>query len=380
MHLDLHVIKSFPLANLNRGEYGELKTFEFGDAQRQYISSQCLRHNQRNALAGHGLVPAIRTAMLLDRLVGDLERMGRDADAARLVVRSGLGAIGFGFQEDHPELTQYLLFLGEDEIEAMAQVLHRAEVWDALWAAAPNPTATKKATRSATETREARTALMEALARGSRSAAKALFGAMFADVPNMNVDGAVSTAHAFTTHPIIAEEDFFSAIDDLASPEQAGAAYISTSQQFAAGTFYQYSTVNAGSLLANLGGSIDLARRTLAAYIAATVTATPTGKRSATAPYTPASLAVVSLRDEPWNLANAFCRSVRAREANGDLIAASVARLDEHYGELMGMYGKTGEHGLWMAGMANADMQHLTAMRMSLSLLIEQAVLHALPA
>lgn len=378
MYLDLHIIRSFPLANLNRGEFGELKSFEFGDSQRQYISSQCLRRNQRLALAAHGLVPAIRTSALLDRLAGNLERMGRDADASRLVVRSGLGAIGFGFQEDHPELTQYLLFLGEDEIEAMAQALHRAEVWDALWAVTPDPAATKKAKRSAAETREAKAALMEVLTLGSRSAAKALFGAMFADVPGINVDGAVSTAHALTTHAISVEDNFFSAVDDLASPEQSGAAYISNSQQFATGTFYLYSTVHLRALLANLGGSVELARKALAAYVASAVTATPAGKRSATAPYTRASLVAVTMTDAPCNLANAFCRAVQAREANGDLIAASIRRLDEHYGDLVDMYGTVGSHGLWIAG--KADLQHLKGEHLSLPALIERVAPLAFPA
>lgn len=43
----------------------------------------------------------------------------------------------------------------------------------------------------------------------------AMFGRMLANTPDANFEAAVQVAHAITTHKIVVEDDYFTAVDDL---------------------------------------------------------------------------------------------------------------------------------------------------------------------
>jgi CRISPR system Cascade subunit CasC len=69
--------------------------------------------------------------------------------------------------------------------------------------------------------------------------------------------------------------------------------------------------------------------------------ATPKGKKTGTAPHTPAEyVEVVVRRGAPLSFANAFTKPVGSREADGDVMAASIARLIGHRDRIEGAYGR----------------------------------------
>jgi CRISPR system Cascade subunit CasC len=69
--------------------------------------------------------------------------------------------------------------------------------------------------------------------------------------------------------------------------------------------------------------------------------ATPKGKKTGTAPHTPAEyVEVVVRRGAPLSLANAFAKPVDGREAGGDVMAASIGRLVKHRDRLEVAYGR----------------------------------------
>ena len=91
----------------------------------------------------------------------------------------------------------------------------------------------------------------------------ALFGRMIADSPQNSVDAAAQVAHPITIHPVVVEDDYFTAVDDLnAAAEESGAGHLGVSE-YGAGVFYTYVCVNRELLIENLGGDADLANRAI---------------------------------------------------------------------------------------------------------------------
>jgi CRISPR system Cascade subunit CasC len=97
-------------------------------------------------------------------------------------------------------------------------------------------------------------------------------------------------------------------------------------------------------LIKNLGGDLELAHRTLDAYIRASVSVIPTGKQNSMAALNPPSLVMTVVRTsgQPMSLANAFVLPVGVEAAGRDLVSESVARLDDYAQEVVKMYGKDG--------------------------------------
>ncbi|MCV5433421.1 type I-E CRISPR-associated protein Cas7/Cse4/CasC, partial [Escherichia coli] len=58
------------------------------------------------------------------------------------------------------------------------------------------------------------------------------------------VDGAMSIAHAITTHQVDSDIDWFTAVDDL---QEQGSAHLGT-QEFSSGVFYRYANINLAQL------------------------------------------------------------------------------------------------------------------------------------
>ena len=145
----------------------------------------------------------------------------------------------------------------------------------------------------------------------------AMFGRMLADSPKFNREAAVQVAHAITTHRAIAEDDYYTAVDDLKSreePEDAGAGFIGV-QEFGAGVFYLYLCVDRGLLLRNLGEDARAVRdASLAALVEAAATVAPGGKQTSFASRARALYVLAEKgSDQPRSLAAAFLESRRRR-------------------------------------------------------------------
>jgi CRISPR system Cascade subunit CasC len=108
-----------------------------------------------------------------------------------------------------------------------------------------------------------------------------MFGRMLADDPDFNREAAVQVAHAITTHRVVVEDDYYTAVDDLKRPaEDAGAGFVGEAG-FGAGVFYLYICVNRDLLTRNLGGDQGLAKAGIAALVEAAATIAPRGNRRA---------------------------------------------------------------------------------------------------
>jgi CRISPR system Cascade subunit CasC len=348
MFVELHILQNFVPANLNRDDTGTPKDCEFGGYRRARISSQALKRAARDLFSSKGLLPpdnlAKRTLRLVEEATKRLHAQGRPKEQAEQVVNKALTSLDLKVGDD--QQTQYLLFLGESEINQLVQVC--LEHWDALaTVGAPAEPAERGRVRQARQAAKAPIPLevqkaLRAVLDGKRAADIALFGRMLADLPDKNRDAACQVAHALSTNKVSMEFDFYTAVDDFLPKGETGAGMMGT-QEFTSACFYRYANLDCRQLLENLGNDQALARKTLDAFLQSFVQAIPTGKVHSNAHQNPPSLVFTVVRDAGlWSLANAFLKPVSPREAGDDLMAASITRLDGYWGSLARMYGEKG--------------------------------------
>lgn len=158
----------------------------------------------------------------------------------------------------------------------------------------------------------------------------ALSGRMATSGLMTSVDGALAVAHAITTHAVEPQDvDWFTAVDDLTQDAgDTGAGHLNT-QQFSAGVFYRYASLNLRQLQVNLGlidhikaeetaesrqRALDIARHVF--HLLATVV--PSAKQQSFAAHNLADFAIVSFADQPISLANAFETPIKRDYKLGD--------------------------------------------------------------
>lgn len=366
--IELHALRAFPPSNLNRDDLGTPKTAVFGGARRLRISSQCLKRTWRMSEHFRGSFAEEQLGIRTDRLpeevlraVGEaLDEPARDGLLALLasIGRKGAKASAGGDDDDDDEpfkaeeagaedssgaRTAHLLFLSRQEIEAVSSFA--AEKKDAI------AKVLKKKKPNAEAIKKLRKQLQEHLvSHTSKNAVDVgLFGRFVTSSEFDTVDGALQVAHAVGTQKVEVEYDYFTAVDDLSS--ETGAGHLGESE-FASSVLYLYACCDLGQLEQNLGKrtengrtsdseAVTLARQSLPALVRAMAEATPTGKKTGTAPHTPAEFVeVVVRRGAPLSFANAFAKPVDSREHGGDVMAASINRFATHRDRLESAYGR----------------------------------------
>lgn len=151
------------------------------------------------------------------------------------------------------------------------------------------------------------------------------------------VDGAMSLAHAITTHAVESDIDWFTAVDDL---KELGAGHLGT-QEFSAGVFYRYASLNLAQLQENLGGVDRNHALGIAAHLVHLLaTETPNAKQRTFAAFNPADLVMVNFSDLPISLANAFEAPVKAEKEG--FLQPSVVAFSDYWKKVAKGYGLMG--------------------------------------
>lgn len=355
MIIELHLLQSFPVSNLNRDDVGQPKTATFGGQLRGRISSQSLKRSARLLFQKHGLAAdetGVRTKRLVSSAAKVLSDKGRPETEATDVAEAGLRALGFGIDDrKKQQLTQYLLFVGHRAAGLLADYCERD--WDRLLADAAARAAAEAKARAAAKkkadgdsgqndekpgkAKPDKQTLAEAkrILDASRVVDVALFGRMIADNKDFNVDAACQVAHAISTHAVVNEYDYYTAVDDLKPQDESGADMIGT-VDFNAACYYRYANLHLDQLARNLNGDTDLLSRATQAWLNAFIDAVPSGKQNSMAALTPPETLLVVVRERgAWNLANAFLKPVN----DTDLMVTSTRELLGHFGRLRRFYG-----------------------------------------
>lgn len=356
MKIELHIIQNFAPSNLNRDDTNSPKDCEFGGVHRARVSSQCLKRAIRKVVQSDPLVPqkdrAVRTKRLVAEVVSRLKKDGKmAAERAEKIATAAIKGIGFGLDG---EKTEYLLFIGENEIDELVKVARKYE--DELAAAADIATAPNGKKAPKDEKKDAKKGAKAALPKevanelgaaldGGNAVDLALFGRMLAGVESRAVDAACQVAHAVSTHRVNTEFDFYTAIDDLAPQDMPGADMMGT-VEFNSACYYRYANIDWQQLVKNLHGDTDLAVAAVKAFVKGSVLAIPSGKQNGTAAQNPPSFVGVVVRNDGlWSLANAFVDPIRG-SAGASIVTASVAALNGYFKRLKSCYG---EHDITLA-------------------------------
>lgn len=355
MFVELHMLQNFAPSCLNRDDTNSPKDCEFGGYRRARISSQCLKRAIRTHFKDAALLPeenlGERTKRVVELIAGRLAKDGKDLETAKAAVTAALAAARLKATPEGAEIkTQYLLFLGNQEINELTRLI--ATQWEALTKPPEATEASGKKKTAKQQKAEAQNAVppevvkaVDKLLDGGKAADLALFGRMLADLPEKNVNAACQVAHALSTNKVNMEMDFYTAVDDLKPEDSAGADMLGT-VEFNSACFYRYANIDCDALLKNLHGDEDLTRKTIKAFLNASRSAIPTGKQNGSAAHNEPSFVFAVVRQSGLqSLANAFVKPARPSREDGvdkSLICNSIEAADKFWGRVSSAYGEEG--------------------------------------
>ena len=300
--IQLHLLTSYPPANLNRDDLGRPKTALMGGAKRLRVSSQSLKRTWRTsalfeeALAGH---VGTRTKRLGKEAYDQLVEKGVDQKMAGACAKKIAGVFG-DLRKDAKEFEiEQLVHIGPEERQAISALVETLVA----------------------EKREPNDDELNLLLPKPAAVDVALFGRMLASKPKYNVDAACQVAHAITVHAAEVEDDYFTAVDDLNTGDQdRGAAHIGESG-FGAGLFYLYICIDRQQLVENLQGNSELADQAIAALAEAAVKTSPKGKQNSFGSRAHASYVLAEKgNQQPRSLSTAYLRPVTGQDQTLDAI------------------------------------------------------------
>lgn len=288
LFVDIHAIQSLPPSNVNRDDTGSPKTAIYGGVRRARVSSQSWKRAIRqyfNTESGNDV--GIRSLNVV-KYISDLilsKNSSLTADDALSMADKVFNGAGVKTKD---KKTKALFFLGKKQAEQLAEAaLNNVD----------NPSELKK------------------ILSANPSVDIALFGRMVADDPSLNEDASVQVAHAISTHEVQTEFDFYTAMDDLAPEDNAGAGMLGT-VEFNSSTLYRYANIAVHDLLRQLKTS-DQTVSASKLFIEAFANSMPTGKSNTFANLTIPHLLMVNIRrNRPVNLVTAFENPVKSYAGN----------------------------------------------------------------
>ena len=284
LYVDFHVLQTVPPSCVNRDDTGSPKTAVYGGAVRARVSSQAWKHAMRVMFTGEmsdAVETGYRTKKGTDLVAKQIKALAPDKDALKLAQKVIADA---GIKSDDKG-TKALFFMSTAQAKALAEL----------------------AVEGCNDKKQYKEAL-----KAAPSADMALFGRMVADDPSLNYDAAAQVAHSISTHTVQNEFDYFTAVDDCAPEDNAGAGHLGT-VEYNSATLYRYATVNVLELVRTLGA--EQAAQTVRAFGEAFIRSMPTGKQNSFANRTLPDAVYVTLRqDQPVNLCGAFEKPVRKSE------------------------------------------------------------------
>ena len=315
LYVDIHVLQTVPPSNVNRDDTGSPKTAIYGGVRRARVSSQswkrAVRLRFREMYAPEEL--ADRTKRIVRMVQEHIAVLSPETNAEKLAAEV-LKSAGLSISEkDLDKGTEALFFMSHAQAEALAQIAVNE----------PEKMKDKEACKAAL--------------RENPSVDLALFGRMVASDPSLNYDAAAQVAHAISTHGTQNEFDYFTAVDDRAPEDNAGAGHLGT-VEFNSSTLYRYATVNAVELGVSLGEAAPQAIRN---FIEAFICSMPSGKQNTFANRTlPDAIYVAIRRDQPVNLVGAFEQPVQAGKQGG-YAEGSCRRLADYAAKVYANYADT---------------------------------------
>lgn len=300
LYIDVNVLQTVPSSNINRDDTGAPKTAIYGGVSRARVSSQSWKRAIRKSFKSDGVITGIRTKEAVQLLANKLTEVDAslDEDAALVKAADIFKTAKIKVSKDNE--TGALLLISPGQVEKLAKY--------------------------ATEHNELDDKEVKKLLKSDNSLDLALFGRMVADNPELNVEGSAQVAHAISTHEVVPEFDYYTALDDLQTEDSSGAAMLGTIE-YNSSTLYRYANINVNELAHNLGESNAV--QGAAEFIKSFLLSMPTGKQNTFANKTLPNYVMVTVRtDTPVNLVTAFEDAVDSKHG---YVTESVKELETEY-------------------------------------------------
>ncbi|MCD4813435.1 type I-E CRISPR-associated protein Cas7/Cse4/CasC [bacterium] len=261
MHIEYHIIQSFPVTCLNRDDVGAPKTAMIGGTTRARVSSQCWKRQVRLTLRDLGIELGSRTKLIAELIATACKEKGATPDQAKacgekvehIFIKkkednktANSGKTKKNDEDENGESgnddkTDTLLFISPAEVKLLAEEFKQVQFKpDALFKQ-------KDAKKQAKELAD----LIGKTDEQINALDIALFGRMVAQAATLNVEAASSFAHAISTHKVTNEVEFFTALDD--ESKEQGSAHMG-SLEFNSATYYRYISLDIGQLWQTLAG------------------------------------------------------------------------------------------------------------------------------
>lgn len=333
--LNLHMLFTFAAGNPNRDDTGTPKSVVYGGVERSRISSQAMTRAKRvyfeAETTGETTYRSVLAGRRIAELVGEvLAESGRTMsddeknEATRLGQREANGLV-----MDSKKANQAAEALTATEVEQLTDEQKAQRVAEAgatlTWLAEVEMrTAARKIAKKLVGEEVELVPDDLVYAGKTDSLSIATFGRMFAERPDLQTEAAVQRAHAITTHQVVTEVDYFTAVDDLRT-EDAGAGHINAAQ-LTGGVYYWHANIDRRQLADSWSGlKQPNAAEKLEAFLRALCLALPSGKENTSAHQgLPAAVLLVP-SVLPATLVAAFERPVRSWQDG--LLAPSLGRL-----------------------------------------------------
>ena len=309
LFLDIHAIQTLPPSNINRDDTGSPKTCQYGGVKRSRVSSQSWKRAMRTYFYEQSEQEnvGVRTKDIVQFVADKIIEIDHSkTDEAFDLAEKIINAAGVKTKDGKAKA---LFFLGDSQARKLA--------------------------RAAIDKNNDKKYLKEIL-KDNPAIDIALFGRMVADDPSLNEDASSQVAHAISTHSVDTEFDFFTAVDDLAPEENAGAGMLGT-VEFNSSTLYRYANVAIHELYKQLENE-EAVINTAKLFVKSFANSLPTGKVNTFANQTLPQFIMVSIRDDrPVNLVSAFEDPIKS---NDGYVEKSTRALVEEYEKVQKIVNK----------------------------------------
>ncbi|WP_311479376.1 type I-E CRISPR-associated protein Cas7/Cse4/CasC [uncultured Anaerococcus sp.] len=301
LFLDIHAIQTVPPANINRDDTGSPKTAQYGGVTRARVSSQSWKRAIRKYFNENGDVEnvGIRSLEIVKYVANKIvEKDGSiSIEDAMDMADKTINAAKISTKD---QKAKALFFLSDKQAEKIAQA----------------------SIDKVTDKNQ-----LESILNDDISIDIALFGRMVADNTILNEDASSQVAHAISTHAIQSEFDFFTAVDDLAPEDNAGAGMLGT-VEYNSSTLYRYANIALHDFYRQLADKEETINATKL-FVKSFVESMPTGKINTFANQTLPQAIVVSIRsDRPLNMVSAFEEPIKS---DNGYVDKSIEKLFAEY-------------------------------------------------